>query len=55
MRRSRGDGQAVPGRPEHGEGSSTTIRSGQPGKANREGISIMQLTAMFPDEAPATA
>ena len=26
-----------------------------PGKANREGISIMQLTAMFPDEASATA
>lgn len=26
-----------------------------PGKANREGINMMQLTAMFPDEAAATA
>ena len=29
-------------------------RQSGPGKANREGISIMQLTAMFPDEASAT-
>ena len=28
MRQGRGDGHAVTGRPEHGEGSSTTIRSG---------------------------
>ncbi len=26
-----------------------------PGKADRDGISLMQLTAMFPDEAAATA
>ncbi len=26
-----------------------------PGKANREGVSIMELTALFPDEAAATA
>lgn len=30
-------------------------RQSGPGKANREGISIMQLTVMFPDEASATA